>query len=295
MSVLISIVVPLYNKSKFIVKTLNSIIDQNFHLYEVIIIDDGSTDDSFELVKSYIIKNDLSDKFFLFWQPNQGVSIARNTGISKAKGELLVFLDADDRLNNGYFEDIFNTYQRLKGDFDVLGYDYSPRANKIPEDLCNKYINYFEYYVRFGPPFCSSSVVVKNSASVKFPEGEWLGEDIYLWTKFALNNAKIYYRNFIASEYVYDDNSAMSKKKDLIKIVRDYNQNEFSCDWYHKFIRHHEIDYLKSCLLHNDIHNVKKFLDSKRMCKEYIFYWLLTFIPINLFNFFLSIKRRFII
>ncbi len=293
MGILISIVIPLYNKSKFIEKTLNSILYQKYDSYEVIIVDDGSTDNSFELVKYYIAKNNLNDRFFLFCQQNQGVSIARNTGVSKARGKLLVFLDADDRLNKGYLEDIFSTYQRLNGDFDVLGYDYSPRTNKIPEDFCNKYINYFEHYVRFGPPFCSSSVVVKNSPSVKFPEGEWLGEDIYLWTEFALNNAKIYYRNFIASEYVYDDNSAMSKKKDLIKVIRDYNEYKFSCEWYDKFIRHHEADYLKSCLLHNDIGSVKLFLDSKRRRKEYILYWFLTFIPVKFFNFLLSIKRRF--
>ncbi|WP_104734471.1 glycosyltransferase family 2 protein [Hanstruepera ponticola] len=92
-----SIVIPLYNKAKYIAKTLNRVLNQTFSDFEIIIVNDGSTDNSFEVVEKF-----TDARVKLFTTKNQGVSAARNFGIKKAQGNYIAFLDADD-----FWEEIF--------------------------------------------------------------------------------------------------------------------------------------------------------------------------------------------
>lgn len=85
----VSVIVPVYNGVKFIAEAIESICAQNYHPLEIIIVDDGSTDDTSKIVQSY--KN-----IRYIYQANQGVAAARNTGIKNSSGELIAFLDADD-------------------------------------------------------------------------------------------------------------------------------------------------------------------------------------------------------
>jgi glycosyltransferase involved in cell wall biosynthesis len=100
MNQLVSIVIPLYNAEKFITETIESIISQTISNYEILIIDDGSTDGSANKIKSYLTDN----RFKYFYQKNSGVSVARNTGLEKANGVYILFLDADDVLTNNFLE-----------------------------------------------------------------------------------------------------------------------------------------------------------------------------------------------
>lgn len=89
---MISIIIPLYNKEKTILRCLNSVLGQTYKEFEVIIVDDGSVDNGV-----FIIENSISDKRVkIIKQKNGGVSKARNTGAKAANGNWLVFLDADD-------------------------------------------------------------------------------------------------------------------------------------------------------------------------------------------------------
>lgn len=92
---LISVIIPVYNGAKFIIDALESVKDQTYKHWECIIIDDGSTDETALLVKKWIV---VDDRFKYFYQVNGGLSVARNTGIKHASGELIQFLDADDVL-----------------------------------------------------------------------------------------------------------------------------------------------------------------------------------------------------
>lgn len=87
----ISVIIPLYNKENSIEKTIYSVLEQTYENFEVIVVNDGSTDNSLDIIKS--IK---SDKIRIITQKNSGVSAARNRGIDEAKGDWIVFLDADD-------------------------------------------------------------------------------------------------------------------------------------------------------------------------------------------------------
>lgn len=91
---MISIVIPLYNKGERVKLAIDSALHQDYDgEWEIVVVDDGSTDDSAEYVKSY-----KDDKVVYVYQPNAGVSAARNRGIAESKGEWIVFLDADDQL-----------------------------------------------------------------------------------------------------------------------------------------------------------------------------------------------------
>lgn len=89
----ISVVIPLYNKEKSIAQSLQSVLNQSYTDFEIVVVDDGSTDKSVEIVEG------IEDaRLKLFKQPNAGPSKARNTGVGHASGEWIVFLDADDEL-----------------------------------------------------------------------------------------------------------------------------------------------------------------------------------------------------
>jgi glycosyltransferase involved in cell wall biosynthesis len=90
---MISIIIPAYNSEKYITETINSVLTQTYTDWELIIIDDGSTDNTAEIVKQFCEKD---DRIKYYYQENSGVSSARNLGIEKAEGNIIAFLDADD-------------------------------------------------------------------------------------------------------------------------------------------------------------------------------------------------------
>ena len=96
-----SVVIPLYNKANYIENTIRSVLDQTCDDYELIVVDDGSSDNSLELARKY-----ESDRVRVIAQANQGVSVARNTGIENARGTFIAFLDADDQWEPQYLQNI---------------------------------------------------------------------------------------------------------------------------------------------------------------------------------------------
>ena len=97
---LISIIVPIYNSENYIKKCLDSILAQTYSNLEVILIDDGSTDNSYNICKDYQKKD---NRIVLLQQKNAGVSRARNHGLEVAKGEYIGFVDSDDLLDENWY------------------------------------------------------------------------------------------------------------------------------------------------------------------------------------------------
>ena len=116
---LISIVVPIYNVAEYLPRCLDSILAQTYKNFEVILVNDGSTDKSKQICQDYSRKD---KRFILINKKNGGVSSARNTGIDRAKGDYVTFVDPDDYADDDYLEVLFRTMKRHGADISACGH-----------------------------------------------------------------------------------------------------------------------------------------------------------------------------
>lgn len=209
---LISVVIPLFNKEKVVWKTLESVRKQTFTNYEVIIVNDGSTDRSLEVLLDYKQKNpDFFEqtKFRLFNQSNAGVSLARNMGIQEARGEYIAFLDADDEWLPGYLASINMLVQKYP-ECDVFATSYfykepdrfyEARIEKFSFDTSIGIVdNYFEMAVSGNPPLCSSAITISKKSICAiggFPSLK-MGEDLLTWAQLACRYKIAYCKKALA-------------------------------------------------------------------------------------------------
>ena len=128
----ISIIVPIYNGEKSIKRCLNSIARQTFTNYELVLIDDGSTDDSLKIVEKYVQRSDvLRERTRITSRKNSGAAKTRNYGIGEATGEYITFIDQDDVISKDYLEKYYHA--TLKNDVDIIygGYERVSEVGKI--------------------------------------------------------------------------------------------------------------------------------------------------------------------
>ena len=116
----VSVIVPVYNVEAFLEKCLSSIINQTLLGIEIIIVNDGSTDQSYEIIKRFAEKD---SRIVVINQENQGLSGARNSGIQVAKGEFLAFIDSDDYVKKELMEEVYRDIVKQNADIAVYGYD----------------------------------------------------------------------------------------------------------------------------------------------------------------------------
>lgn len=189
----ISVVIPLYNKGPHIARALNSVLNQTFQDFEVIVVDDGSTDDGADIVKGF---ND--PRIRLIQQENQGVSAARNLGIDEARAELIAFLDADDE----WLPDHLNIILRMRERFPEAGayttayfMKYQDKCSlqkyhKIPPSPWEGIIPDYFKSASFGrPPVTTSAVAIPKRIFEdvgKFSIETWWGEDMDQWGRIAI-------------------------------------------------------------------------------------------------------------
>ena len=113
-----SIIVPIYNKEKYIERCIKSILNQTMQDFEIIILNDGSTDKSEEVLLKYINKN--KEKIIYFKQDNHGIAQTRNNAIEKVTGEYFLFIDADDYIENNLLEKL--NYITIEEKIDIVKY-----------------------------------------------------------------------------------------------------------------------------------------------------------------------------
>ena len=124
---LISIIVPIYNSENYIKKCLDSILAQTYSNLEVILIDDGSTDNSYNICKDYQKKD---NRIVLLQQKNAGVSRARNHGLEVAKGEYIGFVDSDDYIEPEMYEILLNSIIESNSKIAICNYYYENEDSK---------------------------------------------------------------------------------------------------------------------------------------------------------------------
>ena len=204
----ISVVIPLYNKREEIAATLESVLVQSVQPLEIIVVDDGSTDGSADLVAER-----FGHRVVLIEQANGGVSAARNTGIEAAKGDYIALLDADDFWAAHYLEEITaliksypqagtlaTSYQYCEGDQSYVNPKIRFDKKVFKADLLDCY---FAVAAKGDLPFNASSVVMKKSLleSLRgFPINEPMGEDQDVWSRAALR-APVAYSPKVLSFY----------------------------------------------------------------------------------------------
>jgi len=214
---MISVVIPLYNKEGLIVHTLQTVLNQTFQEFEIVVVNDGSTDNSVaEVLKVQ------DSRIRLINQENAGVSAARNRGINEAKYDLIAFLDADDEWKPEYLETQYNLYTKYP-ECSVFGcnYEFKDAGGKTTSTIIRKLLfdtedgilsNYFEVASCSHPPLWTSAVVVKKSAISSvggFPVGIKSGEDLLTWARLIIGNSIAYIRSVRA---VYNLGDGYDKK-----------------------------------------------------------------------------------
>ena len=134
---LVSIIVPTYNRANTIINCLNSVINQTYLNIQIIVVDDGSKDNTEDVIQAYIVNNSLSGKLIYYKQENRGAPAARNLGLERADGDLIVFFDSDDimlptRLQKQvYLIEVEHTDCCACGFLDTKdGKEYIPELNK---------------------------------------------------------------------------------------------------------------------------------------------------------------------
>ena len=186
-----SVVIPLYNKAHTIVHTLSTVMLQNYAVYEVVIVDDGSTDNGVQLIREHF----KDPRIRIIHQENAGVSAARNRGIDEARGEWVAFLDGDDEWLPGYLNEI----SILISEFPHLqmvgtgGYHKNFSTGKVMPMLMNKYKGQrieLNYYINPDMMPHIGATVIKKSLLLKiggFPKGIRVSEDVCLKLKAGLH------------------------------------------------------------------------------------------------------------
>ena len=194
----LSVVIPLYNKVGPVVTTLKSVFDQTRQPDEVIIVDDGSTDDSVAVVQATIQSEPRQIPVRLISQENQGVSIARNRGAAEAKSDYIAFLDADDewlpecaseleKLARAFPHATVLTVLLAKAPPDGA---LRPEMSALPLGFFGELTDPIEIYRKGYGIIHSSSVAIRRDAwerSGGFPAGARSGEDICCWLKLLMS------------------------------------------------------------------------------------------------------------
>lgn len=191
-----SVIIPVYNKAAYLTKCLESVFKQTLQDFEVILVNDGSTDHSEQLLDG-IQKSHVNCR--VITQENQGVSAARNNGIKVAAREFIAFLDADDWWEPGYLEAIKSVIQAYpQAGIYATGYFIVKHGNRkaapvgVPAGFSTGLIDYFETYGRnLCMPLWTGAVVLKKqviSEAGGFHPGLRLGEDFHLWARIALKH-----------------------------------------------------------------------------------------------------------
>lgn len=198
---MVSIVIPLYNKEQSICKTIESVLQQTYTDFELIVVDNGSTDGSLKEVSK------IQDKRMrLLHQPIRGVSAARNMGINAANTEYVALLDGDDLWDENCLMELVQLTQDFPG-AGMCGVNYADVVDGkiLPynQGLHEGYRNYVDNYfgTNHGDLFCASSVILKKNVAISlglFDERIAYAEDLEFWYRIILNSKVAFYNKVFA-------------------------------------------------------------------------------------------------
>lgn len=241
----ISVIVPAYNEEKRIKKCIDSILNQTFKNFELIIVNDGSTDNTDLIVRQYL-NTDKRIKYID--SKNEGQGAARNKGILQAKSKYITFVDSDDTIENNMLELLYNEMIMKKADVVICDL-YKIIENTNKKVVFKNYIKYsnvnkINFMLSHPGPVArlyKKELFIKNK--IYFPE-KVVYEDLGTIPFIAMKSDRIEYLENPLYNYIIRDNSTMNQKKfsskidDIFKIMNIYNDIYDKCEY------KEEIEYL---------------------------------------------------
>lgn len=294
---MVSIVIPLYNKERSIERTIQSVLNQSYGDFELVVVNDGSTDRSLDDVERLAMSD---ERIRIITQPNGGVCSARNRGIQEAKGEYIALLDADDQWNKEYLEQ----QMKMVADFPkaaMWGINFAELSDGklirkletgLPDGYRGYVENYFQMKGRVSDLFCSSSVLIRKAVFDEvgmFDERIKYAEDSDMWFRIIACYPVAFYDRYMVY-YLYDaENRAMNKSRALRYFLPYYvdkyqaplyKQNEVFYHWVMRWagVRIKNI-YFNDAQQHGDAKNAARKLDYEQLPIKYRFelltpYWI---------------------
>lgn len=260
---MISIIVPIYNTSRFLGKCIQSILSQSYKDFELILVNDGSQDNSLEICKKY---SKTDPRIIIVDKKNEGVDKARFSGINISRGDYITFVDSDDWIEKDTLKVMYENIERYNVDYVEVGsrkvFDklklikkesINPKLGyiKIPELFDNYYISFFGYNIisvsMWGKLY--KTAIIKQACLQ--PSNLKMGEDLYFNMMLFPHLKSIYISDYIGYNYRFggmtsrynpslfpDLKTLYYKKKELISL--------YSYDKANDFIRYEIVNVFKS-------------------------------------------------
>ena len=250
---MISVVVPLYNKESSVSQTLQTVLNQSYQDFEIVIVNDGSTDRSVEEAEK--VKD---NRIRIIHQSNSGVSAARNKGIVEAKGEYIAFLDADDEWDKDYLLTQYTLTQKYPECIVfACNYEFKDSQGKVSKTILHKIpfvtsdgllANYFEVASNSHPPLWTSAVMVSRNALLSvggFPVGIRSGEDLLTWARLVVCYSIAFSRKSVACYHLgegYDYDKLPPRRQDagdpVGKALKDLYKQHPNIKGFRSYIGH---------------------------------------------------------
>lgn len=225
MSDLVSIITPCYNGAKYISETIESVINQTYSNWEMFVIDDGSKDNSSEIIENYVKKD---DRIRLIRQENKGCAAARNNGIKNANGRYIALLDADDVWHDNFLDEqikfmneknaicVCSSYERIDQNSNTIGHPTKPKKIITVKDMkvmnCVGCLTGLYDSSKYGKMYLDESL-----HSVR--------DDYAFWYEIISLEDKAYGNQKILAKYRVISSSTTGKKIPLIKIQYSFYRN----------------------------------------------------------------------
>lgn len=216
----LSVIVPVYKVEAYIAATVQSLFDQSFKDFELVIVDDGSPDKSAAIVESLLSNSDVD--YQIIHTDNRGVSAARNTGLSVAKGEYIIMVDGDDVLTSdflGYYADLLKRYPEAdvySTSFTIYSGETIIEQPKLEKDIViysaeEALVAFYNRNPRFLLPTLLLSNDFINKNNVRFDENVRYSEDVqFIWRVLAYNKKELIHSSYSGYKYILHPGSTMT-------------------------------------------------------------------------------------